>query len=337
MVTGTAAAPNAIVTDAAGRVTATPETAVLQWNARKRVSRVTSAAGDRVDVRYDHEGNLLVADRAAAGAPAATRSAFFSKEHEVHAGTHVYHANLEGVPWVSVAPDGQRRVLARTLAQSVVRELDDGGAAIPGRDEAFAPFGRRLGNAPGPEKQRGFAGAVQGVGQVMLMGARPYQLGLGRFLAVDPLLQARIGEDLFCEPGRVSPYAYALNSPRTVTDPSGELAFVDDFVFWLIGRVFGRNDNIESGFFESGFWQNVVESWKLVLGTFNTFNTSTDFGSSLLGVARLLHKLTWGLPNEVFGIVFGYFAVEVAGGKRSSGRTCRRSTCPALVARSRWA
>ena len=46
-------------------------------------------------------------------------------------------------------------MLARTLAQSVVRELDDAGAVIAGRDEAFAPFGRRLGNAPALEKQRG--------------------------------------------------------------------------------------------------------------------------------------------------------------------------------------
>ncbi|HEU5320227.1 MAG TPA: RHS repeat-associated core domain-containing protein, partial [Methylomirabilota bacterium] len=308
-VLGTAANPSLFVWDAAGRAAAAPQHPLLQWSARKQAERVVGPGGQQLDLVHTHDGALLQLDRTVAGA--VTTSRFLAADHEQHGGQDHYFAVLEGVQWAAARPDGARQVYARSLANSVVRVVDEAGAAVAGTDEVFAPFGTTLGAPPAAPAPRGFADGVRGPGGLALMGARPYLAGLGRFLAPDPVLLARLNEELLLDPRQLSPYAYALNNPRGFVDPAGTLAFVDDALFWVVGRVTGaRTDD-----FLSGTWQNFVESWSLVGGTFNTFHGAKGPADVALGALKLIHKLSWGLPNEALGILFGYFAVEVLGGQ----------------------
>ena len=155
------------------------------------------------------------------------------------------------------------------------------------------------------------------------MGARPYQPGFGRFLAPDPILAGRLSEEFLFEPQRLNPYGYALNSPRSLADPSGELVLIDDALFWAIGKIFGRKD----GFLE-GTFQNLKESWSLLAGTFNTFNDVDSFSDVLWGLGQLFLRLTWSLPNEVLGLTFGYFAIEIGGGKTSLWQNVQKIQLP---------
>jgi RHS repeat-associated protein len=307
-VLGTTANPNLFTYDGAGRATTTPQLPVVRWNDRKRVDRLANAGGDQIDITYTHDGALVELIRTAGGV--ADTSRFISPAHEQHGGQDRYFAVLEGVQWVSTRPDGVRTVFARSLGNSIVRVIDQAGATVAGTDEMFGPFGATVGAAPLTPAPRGFADAIRGSNGVQLMGARPFHSGLGRFLSPDPILLARVGEDLLLSPPRLSPYSYALNNPRGFVDPSGELVLVDDALFWIIGRLTGARSDGPIGIID-----NFIESWKLVGGTFWTFHDAKSAGDIAFGVLELFLRLTWSLPNEIAGILAGYFAIEIAGGK----------------------
>ena len=176
-VTGTQSAPNSITYSGGGRVASNPEHQQITWNDRKRVSDIQHADGSTATSGYDYEGKLLRLERDD-GAGAQRSSWFFSEEHEAHNTEPVYNVMLEGVPWMTVGADGTLRVLARGLADSVVRELDGAGAVVPGSDERFLPFGARLDAAPSQTKTRGFAGAIQGTDSTLCDGCSALSTGI---------------------------------------------------------------------------------------------------------------------------------------------------------------
>ncbi len=322
-VTGTTAAPGSFAYDAVGRVIGNKEADVVRWNNRRRVDQVISPKGDRIDMIYSHDGRIVALDRTDAGGTV-ERSIFLAEDHERHGATDCFFANIEGIPWVAVQPDGTRTVYVRSLASSVVRELADRGKPISTSDELYAPFGSPLGGRASSAKRRGFAGALRGLGNVQLMGARPYQVGLGRFLAPDPVLLARYEEESLYEPQQHGPYTYALNNPRSFTDPTGELVFIDDAIFWGIGAFvrgafFGGPSSLEGlGGLEGilrGIGQNFAGSWLLLAGLLvSSFGDVKGGRDVVVGGGELADKLTWGLMNEVLGITAGYFAIEFGGG-----------------------
>jgi RHS repeat-associated protein len=53
------------------------------------------------------------------------------------------------------------------------------------------------------------------------LGAREYDPALGRFISVDPIIDPN-------DPQQLNGYAYANNSPATMTDPDGQKYFIDD-------------------------------------------------------------------------------------------------------------
>ncbi|MEV5720490.1 polymorphic toxin-type HINT domain-containing protein [Amycolatopsis mediterranei] len=92
--------------------------------------------------------------------------------------------------------------------------IDAGTLAVSQR--RFLPFGGARGSSPADwPDQKGFVGGNDDPSTgLTLIGARPYDASAGRFLAIDPQLDTS-------DPQSMNGYAYAGNSPKTFSDPSG--------------------------------------------------------------------------------------------------------------------
>jgi RHS repeat-associated protein len=144
-------------------------------------------------------------------------------------------------------------------------------------------------------------------------GARYYDPRTQVWQSTDPVfpdfLDGKPNNGVYA-PANLNPYLYTYGNPLGYVDPTGELAIVDDILFWAIGSLFGaRNDS-----FFKGVGQNFVESWSVILRTALPFHQFKN-GSSLFHFPAYLVQSTWGLVNELFGTLLGYFAVELFAGK----------------------
>ncbi|MGW0065948.1 RHS repeat-associated core domain-containing protein [Streptosporangium sandarakinum] len=94
------------------------------------------------------------------------------------------------------------------------------------------PFGEDRGAAP-PwwPGQRGFVGGVRDASTGLVqLGAREYDPVNGRFLSVDPVIDEE-------DPQQLNAYAYANNSPVTMSDPDGQLVWI---VVGIAARIAAR-------------------------------------------------------------------------------------------------
>ncbi|SNR57809.1 RHS repeat domain-containing protein [Actinomadura mexicana] len=81
----------------------------------------------------------------------------------------------------------------------------------------FTPFGQPRGTAEEDSwpNERGFLGGTADPTGLTHLGAREYDPDTGRFISVDPVIDA-------ADPQQMNGYTYAGNSPVTYSDPSGE-------------------------------------------------------------------------------------------------------------------
>ena len=91
-------------------------------------------------------------------------------------------------------------------------------------------------------------------------------------------------------------YHYAGNNPVTYVDPTGCFAIIDDFLFSLIGNALGtRSDGVLGG-----TWSNFSNSWKMLLHS-----------------TVVWCQTIWFAPQELLGLVAGYFFIELLQGEVS--------------------
>jgi RHS repeat-associated protein len=83
------------------------------------------------------------------------------------------------------------------------------------------PFGTPRGPAGAMPTDKTFAGGTSEPTGLILLGARQYDPGTGRFVSVDPLID-------LSDPQQIPGYAYADNSPVTQSDPTGFRAVCGD-------------------------------------------------------------------------------------------------------------
>ncbi|MFF1482935.1 polymorphic toxin-type HINT domain-containing protein, partial [Streptomyces sp. NPDC058301] len=121
------------------------------------------------------------------------------------------------------SPDGTRitRSSAGTLTyqptnpqKTAQLQIDASSLAVTRR--AYDPYGAPRGTTPGSWiDNRGYLGQpVDTASGLNLLGARNYDPALGRFLSVDPVLEAG-------DPNQMGGYTYAGNDPVNSSDPSG--------------------------------------------------------------------------------------------------------------------
>ncbi|MFF0312627.1 RHS repeat domain-containing protein [Streptosporangium sp. NPDC004379] len=94
------------------------------------------------------------------------------------------------------------------------------------------PFGEDRGPQPAWwPGQRGFVGGVRDTSTGLVeLGAREYDPRNGRFLSVDPVIDEE-------DPQQLNAYAYANNSPVTMSDPDGQLVWI---VVGIAARIAAR-------------------------------------------------------------------------------------------------
>lgn len=202
--------------DASGNTdtrTVGPDTQKLAWNSEGKLATATEAGGAVSSNVYDADGNRVVRTDAA--------------------GTTVYLPGMElKLPTNGAAVEATRYY--SFSGQSIAVRQDNSELYFLGADQqgtglvaiaavtgAFTrrrqdPYGNSRGTTTGTwPGEKGFVGGtINPQTGLTTVGAREYDASLGKFLSVDPVMDAQ-------DPGQMNAYSYAHNSPITKSDPTG--------------------------------------------------------------------------------------------------------------------
>ncbi|MFJ1910297.1 polymorphic toxin-type HINT domain-containing protein, partial [Streptomyces sp. NPDC088156] len=184
----------------------------LLWNDQGKVSEVTEANGSKTSYVYDASGSRIV--------------------RKDPSGTTVYLPGTE----LKLSADGTKKeatryyeyagqtVAVRTAAKLSFTAADHHGTGEVAIDSAtgvisqrrFDPYGvergEKLGSWPG---EKGYVGGtIDASTGLTHLGAREYDSAIGKFISVDPIID-------YTRPDQINGYAYADNTPVTLSDPSG--------------------------------------------------------------------------------------------------------------------
>ncbi|MEV0594213.1 RHS repeat domain-containing protein [Nonomuraea cavernae] len=196
------------------KVGATDQT--LVWDAEGNLQSVTEA-GKVTSFLYDADGDRLLRKT-----PTDATLYIDDMELRLDLAKNVVEATryytIGGQPVAVRTPDNQVYFLANDHQGTAQAAVNAGnGESVVRRT---TPFGEDRG-APPPwwPGQRGFVGGGQDPSTGLVhLGAREYDAKNGRFLSVDPV----IDED---DPQQLNGYAYANNSPVTMSDADGQLVW----------------------------------------------------------------------------------------------------------------
>ncbi|ANF32555.1 hypothetical protein A0130_13535 [Leifsonia xyli] len=201
--------------DGAGSVISRPGQ-TLTWDESGKLSTVTAGTNSESRI-YDADGNLLLS-------VSTTGSTLFLGDTElsVAAGT----TTVAGVRTYDLAgiPVAERKAKAGTTGSTLTwisgdlqhtQDLSVGAADGKVTRRFSDPFGNPRGGAVSWGSAHGFLNApTSAVTGLTQLGARAYDPAAGRFLSVDPVLDA-------ADPAQSNGYSYSHNSPVTLSDPSG--------------------------------------------------------------------------------------------------------------------
>ncbi|SNY48080.1 RHS repeat domain-containing protein [Paractinoplanes atraurantiacus] len=206
--------------DAAGNTVKRPgatDTQTLSWNAEGKLAGVTEK-GATTTYLYDPEGGRLIQRdpggrtlyvggvrfrATTGGAVTATRL----YQHDL-AGAVAGRDTTGGLSWQATDHQGSSELAFRATDMALTQRR-------------FAPFGLERGESAAWSDPYGYVGGEHDAGGTIHLGAREYDPNLGRFLAVDPLMD--VGD-----PQSWQGYAYANNTPVTGSDASGMRVCLDE-------------------------------------------------------------------------------------------------------------
>ncbi|MFI1027422.1 polymorphic toxin-type HINT domain-containing protein [Streptomyces sp. NPDC020951] len=184
----------------------------LTWTDSGKVNEVTEANGSKTSYLYDASGNRLV--------------------RKDPSGTTVYLPGTE----LKLSADGTKTeatrsysyggqtVAVRTAAKLSFTAADHHGTGEVAIDAAtgaisqrrFDPYGVERGAKTGvwPGEKGFVGGTIDASTGLTHLGAREYDSAIGKFISVDPIID-------YSRPDQINGYAYADNTPVTLSDPSG--------------------------------------------------------------------------------------------------------------------
>ncbi|MEV7583374.1 RHS repeat domain-containing protein [Streptomyces erythrochromogenes] len=213
--------------DATGNTTRRAETPgsatsqSLAWTAEGRLAKVTEGA-TATDYLYDAEGRLLIR-RDASG-----ETVLYTETTEVHVkGAKTWATRAYSIAGTKVAALTNESGSARLSfvagdahgTSSLTVSADDTQSVAK---RYTTPFGAARGPAPAtwPDDKRFLDKPQDASTSLTHVGAREYDVALGQFLSVDPILAPNAPQSL-------NGYSYASNNPVTSADPSGMCAEID--------------------------------------------------------------------------------------------------------------
>ncbi|GIM97589.1 RHS repeat domain-containing protein [Paractinoplanes toevensis] len=206
--------------DAAGNTVRRPgatDDQTLTWNPEGKLASVTEK-GATTTFLYDPEGGRLIQRdpggrtlyvggvqyrATTGGAVTATRL----YQHDL-VGTVASRDTTSGLSWQATDHQGSAEIAFRAMDMTLTQRR-------------FAPFGLERGTSPAWSNPFGYVGGEQDAAGMVHLNAREYDPNLGRFLAVDPLMD--VGD-----PQSWQGYAYANNTPVTANDASGMRVCLDE-------------------------------------------------------------------------------------------------------------
>ncbi|MFI5843831.1 RHS repeat-associated core domain-containing protein [Catenuloplanes sp. NPDC051500] len=182
----------------------------LNWTADGHLESVTDG-GRTTSYVYTPDGERLLSKE-----PGATTLFLPGMELRLNTATKV----VDGTRYYSF---GGQVVAVRSVTGVTFLAADHQGTGLISIDATTgattvrrtSPFGETRGTAPATwPTRRGFVGGFQDVSGLTHLGAREYDPSLGRFISDDPVTD-------YTELNQLNGYAYAGNSPVTLSDPTG--------------------------------------------------------------------------------------------------------------------
>ncbi|MEO3868847.1 RHS repeat-associated core domain-containing protein [Nonomuraea sp. B12E4] len=196
----------------------------LVWDAEGNLESVTEA-GKTTSYLYDADGDRLLRKTP-------TDATLYIDDMELRFDfaedkvEQTRYYTIGGEPIAVRTPDNQLYFLANDHQGTAQAAVNAGTGDLAIRRQT--PFGEDRGSPP-PwwPGQRGFVGGTEDPTGLVHLGAREYDAKNGRFISVDPIIDEE-------DPQQLNAYAYANNSPVSMSDPDGQFAW---FVVAIAARV----------------------------------------------------------------------------------------------------
>ncbi|MEV5504821.1 RHS repeat-associated core domain-containing protein, partial [Nonomuraea fuscirosea] len=187
------------------------------WDAEGNLESVTEA-GKTTSFVYDAEGDRLIR-KTPTDATLYIDDMELRLDHAKDVVEQTRYYTIGDEPIAVRTPDDQVYFLASDHQGTAQAAVNAGTGDLAVRRQT--PFGEDRG-APPPwwPGQRGFVGGTKDASTGLVhLGAREYDPRLGRFLSVDPIIDDT-------DPQQLNAYAYANNSPVSMSDPDGQWVWV---------------------------------------------------------------------------------------------------------------
>ncbi|WP_307666588.1 RHS repeat-associated core domain-containing protein [Streptomyces sp. V2I9] len=184
----------------------------IEWDATGKPTKIKDTSGETTFL-YDSGGNRVVRKD-----PKATTVYLPGMELSMATGTTTVKAtryySFAGQTIAVRTSDNKLSFLAADHHGTGELSIDSATGAVAQR--RFDPYGVERGKATGTwPGDKGFVGGTQDASTGLThLGAREYDPQLGKFISADPLID-------YTSPQQINGYAYADNSPVTLSDPSG--------------------------------------------------------------------------------------------------------------------
>ncbi|MEV0132536.1 RHS repeat-associated core domain-containing protein [Dactylosporangium sp. NPDC050688] len=188
----------------------------LTWTAEGNLATVTDGSG-QTSYLYDADGSRLISRAPgkktlylpnqelsyATGTATKTASRYYA-----HAGQIIGMRDKTGLTWMFGDHQGTTTAAVTEAGQAVTRRRT-------------TPFGEDRGPAVAWPDDKGLVGGVRDGTGMTHIGAREYDAGIGRFISVDPIMDADDSQQMHG-------YTYSNSSPVTFSDPDGKIIIGDD-------------------------------------------------------------------------------------------------------------
>ncbi|MGN9912654.1 RHS repeat-associated core domain-containing protein [Phytohabitans sp. LJ34] len=181
----------------------------FSWTAERQLASVTGPGGGSSFV-YDADGQRVL--RQSAGG-----RTLYIEGHEITAtGSGVTATRSYTFGDSLVATRGATGVeYLATENQGSVQLAVPTGATTPSRVRTYLPYGKERSATGTARTDRGFVGQFEDTStRLAYLNARYYDPAIGRFISADPVFRPET-------PQTLNPYAYGLNNPVSLSDPSG--------------------------------------------------------------------------------------------------------------------